>query len=179
MRARAAGGEKEKRSIGQLNQVAGLEDDGRVKKDGGGWWWYTSRMTGKGCDNACCYLTIFEDHKHHQTFLLFRVQLVLGRRGSAETHLPGGDCAALMMIIPVISLTKFLQRSTNKRSNAGLDRVGNHERLLQLQHEIEREFELIKMVTASSQLITIDNSFLTIAIKIKIKAFPKRVTFGF
>ena len=93
MRARAAGGEKEKRSIGQLNQVAGLEDDGRVKKDGGGWWWYTSRMTGKGCDNACCYLTIFEDHKHHQTFSLFRVQLVLGRRGSAETHLPGGDCA--------------------------------------------------------------------------------------
>ena len=98
MRARAAGGEKEKRSIGQLNQVAGLEDDGRVKKDGGGWWWYTSRMTGKGCDNACCYLTIFEDHKHHQTFLLFRVQLVLGRRGSAETHLPGGDCSVLQLI---------------------------------------------------------------------------------
>ena len=31
-------------------------------------------------------------------------------------------------------------------SNDRLSRVGNHERLLQLQHEIEREFDLIKMV---------------------------------
>ena len=67
-----------------------------------------------------------------------------------------------MKLFPVLSLIEFLPKNS---TNAGLDRVGNHERLLQLQHEIEREFELIKMVTASSQLITIDqdgNSRLTL-----------------
>ena len=75
------------------------------------------------------------------------MQLVLGKRGSAETHLPGGDNSLLLFFPTRMKMFAALS-SSGQNSTIYMDdaRVGNHEKLLQLQHEIKREFELIKMV---------------------------------
>ena len=71
MIARTAAGEKEKRSIGQLQQV---DKDDDVEYD----------------DVNSLRMMISRRRWSLLLSMSIRVQLVLGKRGSAETHLPGG-----------------------------------------------------------------------------------------